>query len=130
MLAHLLLALTTLVTPATAPVKGDSLVLAHEFTSNTEFTRVDLQAGQVYRLEIVGGTRVRVRTLGAGEQAPEIIPLNALPSASNGNSFEIRPSVSTVYEVRVGAVTRGTAAVRIFWDANATARRQKLIDKH
>ncbi len=127
MLPPLLLVLATLFTPAPGSQIRDSLVLAHEFTARGEFARVELRAGQVYRLEVSGGSMVRLRPLGAGEPNPVVNSLREAPSASDAARFEIRPSVTAVYEVRVGAITRGTAPVRIFWDANATARRQKLI---
>lgn len=106
----------------------DSLVLGYEFTeAGGEFARIELEAGQVYRVEVDGGQNVRIRALGAGEQQPRFTRTEPYPRASRTTAFEIAPFVTTVYEIRVGSIPRGTAAMRIFRDGNATARRQKVI---
>ncbi len=105
----------------------DSLILDHEFTgSGLEFTRVELQQGQVYRIEVDGGRNVQIRALRSGEQNPRFGKTEPYPRPSRTVSFEITPFVTTTYEIRVGEIARGVASLRVFWDANATARRQKL----
>lgn len=105
----------------------DSLILDHDFTgSGLEFTRVELLEGQVYRIEVDGGRDVRIRALRSGEQNPRFGKTEPYPRASRTVSFEIIPFVTTTYEIRVGEIQRGVASLRIFRDANATARRQKL----
>jgi len=106
----------------------DSLILDHEFTgAGLEFTRVELLEGQVYRIEVDGGRDIRIRALRSGEQNPRFGKTEPYPRASRTVSFEIMPFVTTTYEIRLGAIPRGVASLRIFWDANATARRQKLL---
>jgi len=113
----------------TTPVRParDTLVLAHEFTASTEFARVTLEAGQAYRVEVMDGGVVQVRALEPGAQNPVVNRTEAFPRASQTVAFELQPSVTTVYEIRVGRITRGAASMRIFWDHHATERRQKVI---
>ena len=106
----------------------DTLILAHEFSGQgLEFSRVELQAGQVYRVEVDGGRDIRIRALRSGEQAPRFGKTEPDPRASRTISFEVIPFVTTIYEIRVGSIPRGVAPLRVYWDANATARRQKLL---
>jgi hypothetical protein len=44
-------------------------------------------------------------------------------------AFEVIPFVATIYEIRIGSIPRGVAPLPVYWDANATARRQKLLAK-
>jgi hypothetical protein len=105
----------------------DSLILDHDFTgSGLEFTRIELLEGQVYRIEVDGGRDVQIRALRSGEQSPRFGRTEPYPRASRTVSFEIIPFVTTTYEIRVGEIQRGVASLRVFRDANATARRQKL----
>jgi hypothetical protein len=106
----------------------DSLILDHEFTgAGLEFTRVELFEGQVYRIEVDGGRDIQIRALRSGEQNPRFGKTEPYPRPSRTVSFEIIPFVTTTYEIRVGAIPRGVASLRVFWDANATARRRKLL---
>lgn len=106
----------------------DTLILAHEFSGEgLEFTRVELLAGQVYRVEVDGGRDIRIRALRSGEQAPRFGKTEPYSRASRTISFEVIPFVTTIYEIRVGSITRGVAPLRVYWDANATARRQQLL---
>jgi hypothetical protein len=129
-LALLLGATTTPHVPFTGTDTGftrDSLILDREFTGEgLEFTRVELLEGQVYRIEVDGGRDIRIRALRSGEQNPRFGRTEPYPRASGTVSFEIIPFVTTVYEIRIGAIQRGVASLRVFWDANATARRRKL----
>jgi hypothetical protein len=105
----------------------DSLILDHDFTGEgLEFTRVELQEGQVYRIEVDGGRDIQIRALRSGEQNPRFGKTEPYARPSRTVSFEIIPFVTTTYEIRVGEIRRGVASLRIFWDANATARRHKL----
>jgi hypothetical protein len=127
------LATIALTVIAASPVPFDSaprdtLVLAHEFTAPSEFTRVTLEAGQVYRVELTDGTAIQVRTLLPGEQNPIVARTETYPRASRTVVFELAPSVTTVYEIRVGGITRGAAPLRVYWDQHSTARRQKVIE--
>lgn len=106
----------------------DTLVLAYEFTASSEFTRVTLEAGQVYRVELTDGNAIQVRTLLPGEQNPFVARTETYPRASRTVVFELAPSVTTVYEIRVGGITRGAAPLRVYWDQHSTARRQKVIE--
>jgi hypothetical protein len=132
-LALALLSHATIVFPAQSPVADsalaqDTLILAHEFSGpGLEFTRVKLHAGQVYRVEVDGGRDIRIRALRSGEQAPRFGQTEPYPRASRTVAFEVIPFVTTIYEIRVGSIPRGVAPLRIYWDANATARRQKLL---
>ncbi len=109
-------------------VARDSLILDHEFTgAGLEFTRVELQQGQVYRIEVDGGRDIQIRALRSGEQNPRFGKTEPYPRPSRTVSFEIIPFVTTTYEIRVGEIQRGVASLRVFRDANATARRQKLL---
>jgi hypothetical protein len=135
MFAPLTLALlcNSVAMPQTSPSAGDtaiardSLILDHEFTgAGLEFTRVELREGQVYRIEVDGGRDIQIRALRSGEQGPRFGKTEPYPRPSRTVSFEIIPFVTTTYEIRVGEIQRGVATLRVFWDANATARRQKL----
>jgi hypothetical protein len=130
------LVLSLLIVPAalvaqSTPVRNtprDSLVLAHEFTTQYgEFARVKLQAGQVYRVEVEDGSNVRILPLMSGEQKPRIVRLEPFPRASRTVAFDVVPFVSTVYEIRIGSIRGAAAPLKVFWDASATAHRQKLI---
>jgi hypothetical protein len=113
----------------TTPAR-DTLVLAYEFTGETnEFTRVELQAGSVYRVEVDGGRNVQIRALRSGEQSPRFGQIEPYPRASRTVAFEVIPFVTTIYEIRIGSIPRGVAPLRVYWDANATTRRQKLLAK-
>jgi len=113
--------------PNSLPPARDTLILAHEFTAATEFARVELAAGQVYRVEVTDGAVLQVRALLSGVQNPVVGKSEAFPRASRTVAFELAPSVSAVYEIRVGRLTRGAAPVRVYWDQHATARRQKVL---
>jgi hypothetical protein len=128
------LALTlTLLSPAPAIPRDsaprDTLILAHEFTSPTEFVRVTLDAGQVYRVELTDGAAIQVRTLLPGEQNPIVARTESFPRASRTTVFELLPSRTTVYEIRVGGIGRGGAPLRVFWDQHSTARRQQVLGR-
>jgi hypothetical protein len=127
MLAVTLLAAALVSGPDSLPPPRDTLILAHEFTAATEFARVELDAGQVYRVEVTDGDALQVRALLPGVQNPVLGKTEAIPRASRTVAFELLPSVSAVYEIRVGHLTRGEAPVRIYWDQHATARRQKVL---
>ena len=127
----LILSLTTLL-PAphsrdTTP--RDTLVLAHEFTAPNEFARATLEAGQVYRVELTDASRLQVRTLHSGEQLPVVARTEPLGRASHTTVFELQPSVTTTYEFRVAGLSRGAAPIRVYWDADASARRAKVKKK-
>jgi hypothetical protein len=126
MLAIALLAALT-VGPDSTTRARDTLILAHEFTAATEFARVELAAGQVYRVEVTDGAVLQVRALLSGVQNPVVGKSEAFPRASRTVAFELAPSASAVYEIRVGRLTRGAAPVRVYWDQHATARRQKVL---
>ncbi len=105
----------------------DSLIVDHDFTgSGLEFMRVELLEGQVYRVEVDGGRDVQIRALRSGEQNPRFGRTEPYPRASRTVAFELIPFVTTTYEIRVGEIQHGVASLRVFRDANATARRQKL----
>lgn len=109
-------------------IATDSLILDHEFTgAGLEFTRVELLEGQVYRIEVDGGRDIQIRALRSGQQNPRFGRTEPYPRPSRTVSFEIIPFVTTTYEIRVGEIRRGVASLRVFRDANATARRQKLL---
>jgi hypothetical protein len=107
----------------------DTLILAHEFTASTEFTRVTLDAGQVYRVELTDANTMQVRALLPGEQLPIVARSEPYPRASRTVVFELSPSVTTLYEIRVGGITGGVAPLRIYWDLHSTDRRQKVLGK-
>lgn len=110
-----------------APIPRDSLLLAHEFSEpRSEFARVTLEAGQVYRLEVTGARAAQVRTLLPGVQQPVVAQLPSGTSASGTVVFELRPFATALYEVRVSDLTGGSAPVRIYWDADASKARQKI----
>jgi hypothetical protein len=128
------LALTsTLLSPTSALARDstprDTLIFSHEFTASTEFARVTLDAGQVYRVELTDGTAIQVRALLPGEQNPIVARTETFPRASRTVVFELAPSVTTVYEIRVGGISRGAAPLRMFWDQHSTARRQKVLGR-
>jgi hypothetical protein len=107
----------------------DTLVLAHEFTAPHEFARATLEAGQVYRVELTDAGRLQVRTLHSGEQLPVIARTEPLGRASRTAVFELAPSVTTTYEFRVAGVSHGAAPIRVYWDAESSARRMKVKKK-
>jgi hypothetical protein len=107
----------------------DTLVLAHEFTASTEFARVTLDAGQVYRVELTDANTMQVRALLPGEQLPIVARNEPYPRASRTVVFELSPSVTTLYEIRVGGITGGAAPLRIYWDHHSTERRQKVLGR-
>lgn len=123
----LMMSFATLLNPGhrdTTP--RDTLVLAHEFTAPNEFARAELEAGQVYRIELTDASRLQVRTLHSGEQLPLVTRTEPLGRASHTTVFEIAPSVSTVYEFRVAGLSHGAAPIRVYWDAESSARRAKV----
>ena len=128
MFAVTLVALALTAGDSTPPAR-DTLVLAHEFTAATEFVRLELDSGQVYRVEVTDGETVQVRALLSGVQNPVFGKSENIPRASRTVSFELAPKVTAVYEIRVGRLTRGTAPVRVYWDQHATARRQKVLHR-
>lgn len=104
----------------------DTLVLAYEFSGpRSEFTRVTLEAGQVYRVEVTGARQAQIRTLEPGVQQPMLSRIEAGTRASGTVAFELRPHATTVYEVRVSGLTQGSAPVRIYWDASASRARHE-----
>jgi hypothetical protein len=115
--------------PARDSTPRDTLLLSHDFTASTEFVRIPLDAGQVYRVELTDGSTIQVRALRAGEQNPIVARTETYPRASRTVVFELAPSVTTVYEVRVGGIDRGAAPLRIYWDRHSTERRQKVLGK-
>ncbi len=120
-------ALAAQASPARLTVR-DTLVLAHEFTTQrAEFARIELRAGQVYRVEVEDGFNVQIRTLSSGEQNPGFAKTEAFPRASRTIAFDVIPFVSTVYEIRVGQIRGAAAPLKVYWDASESARRQKLI---
>jgi len=129
-LGTLALTLTLLSPPSAIPrdtAPRDTLILAHEFSAPTEFVRVTLDAGQVYRVELTDGSAIQVRALLPGEQNPILARTESFPRASRTTVFELLPSRTTVYEIRVGGISRGGAPLRIYWDQHSTARRQKVL---
>lgn len=131
MLGSMAIMALTLLTGSAQADSGarDTLVLVHEFTAPSEFARVTLESGQVYRVELTNGNSIQVRTLLAGEQNPIVARTEAYPRASRTVVFELAPSVTTVYEFRVGGISRGAAPLRVYWDHHSTARRQKVLSK-
>jgi hypothetical protein len=105
----------------------DTLVMDHAFTAATEFARVRLRAGQVYRVEVSDARRVQVRPLRSGVQGPTYLATEDQARSSGTRSFDLAPAVTAEYEVRVAGIREGTAPVRIDWDRHATARRQRLM---
>ena len=65
MFAVTLVALALTAGDSTPPAR-DTLILAHEFTAATEFVRLELDSGQVYRVEVTDGETVQVRALLSG----------------------------------------------------------------
>lgn len=131
MLEQLGLLVTTLsmvVTPVPRPgtTPRDTLVLAHEFTAPHEFARATLEAGQVYRVEVMDAAQLQVRTVESGRQLPIIERSEAFSRASHTMVFELHPSVTTTYEFRVGGLRTGAAPIRVWWDADGTKREKKL----
>jgi hypothetical protein len=133
---HRLLVLSLLLAPVTAvaqasPVRltaRDTLLLTHEFTAqHAEFQRIALRAGQVYRVEVEDGFNVQIRTLSPGEPNPRFATIEPFPRASRTIAFQVMPFVSTVYEIRVDRIRGAAAPLKVFWDASASARRQKGI---
>ncbi len=105
----------------------DSLVLAHDFTARGEFARVELEQGKVYRVEVTNARVLAVRNREAGTQLPFTRITEDLARPSNTVAFELEPSVSGEYELRLDGRTRGLAQMRVFLDAHATQRQQKVI---
>ena len=104
----------------------DTLVLAHEFTAPHEFARTTLEAGRVYRVEVMDANQLQVRTLRSGRQLPIIERSESFSRASHTLVFELHPSVTTTYEFRVGGLRTGAAPIRVWWDADGTKREKKL----
>lgn len=98
----------------------DSMVLAHDFTARGEFARVELEQGKVYRVEVTNARVLAVRNREAGTQLPFTRITEDLARPSNTVAFELEPSVSGEYELRLDGRTRGLAQMRIFLDAHAT----------
>jgi hypothetical protein len=129
---NMLFALVLLPTalPAAAPAVRDSLVLSHEFTTpRAEFVRIVLVAGNVYRFEVANAGQLQFRAREAGVQPPFADRIEATARPSNTVAFEIAPTVTAEYEVRVAGI-RGAAPLRIYLDTHATERRQRVIASH
>ena len=107
---------------------ADSLVLAHDFTARGEFARVELQEGKVYRVEVTNARVLAIRNREAGTQLPLTRITEDLARPSNTVAFELEPSVSGEYELRLDGRSRGLAQMRIFLDAHATERQQKVME--
>jgi hypothetical protein len=116
-------------TPAQDSTARDTLVLAHDFTASTEFVRITLDAGQVYRVELTDGSAIQIRALLPGERNPIVARTETYPRASRTVVFELAPSATTVYEIRVGGITSAAAPLRVYWDRHSTERRQKVLAK-
>ncbi len=131
------LALVIFLTPAVLSAQNrtahagtsDSLILFEHFTpGGSEFGRIALEKGQVYRAEVSSPFAViTVRGLLPGVQRPRLVRVESVPRASGTSVFEIHPFADAEYEVRVFSRGRSGASVRVYRDGDASARRQRVI---
>jgi hypothetical protein len=105
----------------------DVLVLDYDYTSPSQFARVFLQSGQVYRAELSSSDlTLQIRSLIRNAQLPRIYPFLPTDTPSGLSIVEVYPQVDGEYEIRaVGSA--GSAAVtrmRLYRDLKASRRRQ------
>jgi hypothetical protein len=125
--------LTAQARPAAVPDSADVLIVDHEFTAGVgEFTRVFLQAAQVYRAELTtADVTLELRSIGAQVRLPRVYPLLASQAPSGGSIVEVYPNVDGEYEVRPIRTGGGgiSTRLRLYRDIRESRRRQRVIDK-
>lgn len=109
-----------------AQAPTDSLILSENFSSQFEFARVELEAGKVYRLEIRGAHQIRIDPIESGSQNARIQREFGADAASHTVTLTITPTMSGAYQIHVLPTSANDAPFRIYLDAGATARREKL----
>ncbi|HEX3234792.1 MAG TPA: hypothetical protein VHR41_11390 [Gemmatimonadales bacterium] len=121
--------------PASIPDSTDVLIVDHEFTAGVgEFTRVFLQAAQVYRGELsTEDVTLEIRSIGRQVRLPRVYPLLASQSPSGSSIVELYPTVDAEYEVRpvraAGAGGGISTRLRLYRDIRESRRRQRVIDQ-
>jgi hypothetical protein len=108
------------------------MVLDHDFTGVSEFARVFLQNGQVYRAEF-SSTDVTLAIRGVLNRPirpPRIFPFLGSDSPSGMSVIEIYPQEDAEYEIRPIAVAGGggVTRLRLYRDARASRRREYVLN--
>jgi hypothetical protein len=108
------------------------MVLDHDFTGVSEFARVFLQNGEVYRAELSStDVSLAIRGLpGRPTRPPRIFPFLRSDSPSGMSVVEIHPQEDAEYEIRPIGVTREGVAtrLRLYRDARASRRREYVLN--
>jgi hypothetical protein len=108
------------------------MVLDHDFTGVSEFARVFLQNGQVYRAEFSSTDVIlAIRgVLGRPIRPPRIFPFLGSDSPSGTSVIEIYPQEDAEYEIRPIAVSGGgvVTRLRLYRDARASRRREYVLN--
>jgi hypothetical protein len=110
----------------------DVLVFDYDFTGPSQFARVFLQNGQVYRAELSSSDlTLQIRSLIRTAQLPRIYPFLPTDTPSGTSIVEVYPQLDAEYEIRAVGRT-GSAAVtrmRLYRDVKASRRRQLVRNK-
>jgi hypothetical protein len=111
---------------------ADVLILDHDFTSTTEFVRVFLQEGQVYRGELsTPDLTLQIWPVIRNFQVPRIYPFLSTDTPSGMSIVEVYPQRDAEYEIRAVAYdgNRASTRLRLYRDIKASRRRELVRNK-
>lgn len=111
-------------------MKGDSvdvLVGEYDLTSSGEFVRIELEKGQVYRVEYSGrsGT-LQIRPRLNSVQAALPMTIEDIPRASGTRALEIAPRQDGEYDFRASGTSGFGMRVRVFREVKPSQRWQRI----
>jgi hypothetical protein len=115
-----------------ADTNADVLVLDHNYTGPEEYTRVFLEAGQVYRAELsTADVTLSIRTPGGRTHPPRVYPIRERESASEASTYELYPDADAEYEIRPLAFAGGGVATHLllYRDVQESHRRMAVASK-
>jgi hypothetical protein len=111
-------------------LKGDTayvLVGDFDLSSSGEFAWIELEKGQVYRVEFSGqSSNLQIRPRRRSD--PGVLPLTIedIPRASGTRALEITPRQDGEYEFRVTGGSEVGARLQVFREARSSLRWQRL----
>lgn len=112
-------------------VKGDSvdvLVGEYDLTMSGEFVRIELEKGQIYRVEFSGrgGNLLQIRPRLSSSQAALPMTIEDIPRASGTRALEIAPREDGEYDFRMTGDGGFGMRLRVFREIKPSQRWQRI----
>jgi hypothetical protein len=105
----------------------DVLIGEFDFTTSGEFARLDLEEGQIYRVEFTarqGSLQIRPRRSNSQPLLP--LRIEDAPRASGTVAMEIAPREDGEYDFRVSGMGGIGARIRVYREISPSARWQRI----